>query len=341
MIKQRVLWVTAFASLLPGGAFSDPPIPFGGWRVDSGVVTANCAATAVCNSPTAMPGLYQREVTVRADGRQFVQSIMTDAGANGLAGTLPFSSESFILQGGFTSQNSRQQQVNGEPVNSSNVISNGGISVRQEVNDSANGFLSSVTLNTGAAATPGRPSIEINQQLLAGFDANMGVSGTFSYIANTDANGNRTGFKLFIDQAVDGSSISGGGSGGWGGSRGSTDSNVFAYREVAGSMLTNPGSVSFSGSNSGGGGGWGGGGGGFGSSTSPGSVTWVPGNDVKVVWVAQPSFGFQMFDNLSDTSPAIAATSISNPGPFAWPTDPFGTRPALPSGGGSGGGWGW
>src|SRR3569833_2398434 len=89
MINQRVLWVTAFASLLPGWAVSDPPIPFGGWSVNNGVVTAGCASTAQCSTPTVMPGLYQRELTGKADGRQYVQSIMPDSGANGLPGRYP------------------------------------------------------------------------------------------------------------------------------------------------------------------------------------------------------------------------------------------------------------
>src|SRR3569833_2796750 len=124
MINQRVLWVTAFASLLPGWAVSDPPIPFGGWSVNNGVVTAGCASTAKCSTPTVMPGLYQRDLTGNADGRQNVQSIMTDSGANGLPWSLPFSSESCALLGGFSSQFTSQQQVNGESNSSSNVTSN-------------------------------------------------------------------------------------------------------------------------------------------------------------------------------------------------------------------------
>src|SRR3569832_592997 len=158
MINQRVLWVTAFASLLPGWAVSDPPIPFGGWSVNNGVVTAGCASTAQCSTPTVMPGLYQRELTGKADGRQYEQNIMTDSGANGLPGTLPFSSESFVLQGGFSSQYTSLQQVNGESISSCNVTSNSGISVRQDVNDPANGFVSNVTLNTETTTTPGLPS---------------------------------------------------------------------------------------------------------------------------------------------------------------------------------------
>lgn len=343
MIYHRVGWATIFVSLLPAGAVSDPPIPFGGWRVNNGAVTADCASTAQCSTPTVVPGMYQRELFGKSDGRQYVQTILTDPGANGspgtgnLPGTLAFSSESFVLQGGFTSQFSNQQQVNG--ASSTNVTNNGGISVRQEVNDAAKGFVSNVTINTGAAGTPASPNIVINQQLLA-IPANQGVAGTFSYTANNDGNGNRTGFKLFIDQRVDGASFSGGS--GWGGSSGSTDSNVFAYRQVAGNILTSSGTASFGNTGGGGGGGWGGMGS-FGSSSSAGSVSWVPGNDVKELWVAQPSFGFQTYDNLSDAKPAIAATSISSPGPFSWYTDPFGPKPALPSGSGGGGngGWGW
>src|SRR3569832_675472 len=166
MINQRVLWVTAFASLLPGWAVSDPPIPLGGWSVNNGVVTAGRASTSQCSTPTVMPGLYQRELTGKADGRQYVLSIMTDSGANGLPGTLPFSSESFVLQGGFSSQFTSQQQDNGESNSSSNETSNSGISVLQQVNDPANGFVSNVTLNTGTTTTPNQPRKENNQQLL-------------------------------------------------------------------------------------------------------------------------------------------------------------------------------
>src|SRR3569623_1169877 len=104
-------------------------------------------------------------------------------------------------------------------------------------------------------------------------------------------------------------------------------------------MLTTDGSANFSNSGSGNSGGWGG----NGSSTSNGSISWVPGNDVKVVWVAQPSFGFQTYDNLSDTKSAIATTSFGSPGPCSWVTTPFGPKPSLPkgSGGGGNGGWGW
>src|SRR3569833_278986 len=147
MINQRVLWVTAFASLLPGWAVSDTPIPFGGWTVNNGVVTAGCARTAQFSTPTVMPGHYQRELTGNADGRQYVHSIMTDSGANGLPGTLPFSSESFVLQGGFSSQFTSQQQVNVESISFSYVTINSGISVRQEFNDPANNNKTKVTLN--------------------------------------------------------------------------------------------------------------------------------------------------------------------------------------------------
>src|SRR3569832_2784145 len=96
MINQRARLVPSSASLLPGRAVSDPPNPFGGWSVNNGVVTAGCASTAQCSTPTVMPGLYQRALTGKADGRQYVQNIMTDSGANGLPGPLPFSSESFV-----------------------------------------------------------------------------------------------------------------------------------------------------------------------------------------------------------------------------------------------------
>lgn len=339
MIKHRVLWITAFGSMLPGGVLSDPPIPFGGWSVNSGIVTAGCAGGAQCDAPIVIPGMFQREIS-SSNGR-YIQSILTDTGANGLPGTLPFSSESFVVQGGFSSQSSNQKRINDELVSSTDMTSNSGISVRQEINDPERGFFSDVTLNTGAASVPGKPSMEINQQLLAPFDADMSITSRFSLLANMDTSGNRTGFRLVIDQQLDGSiagtsggweGSSGWGDGSWGGGSGSTSRLTFAHREVAGDMLITSGSASV---------------GGTGdrrtSRTDGDTVSWSPGDNVSVVWVGQPEFGFQAYDNLSDSRDRITTVSVRNPGPFSWFDPPFGPKPSLPSGssGDGGGGVGW
>lgn len=353
---HKALWLVVATPLLaPSTVTGGPPIPFGGWSVNNGTISATCASGALCGTPTSTPGLLQREITAGTGNGRYMQSILTDANASGLPGTVAFASESFVKQGGFISQWTTSAGESEATTTSSGETS--GLSVSQVVRGTGNDkFLMTAQLNTGWAAVAGQPNIEITQNFGgAAISSTVDMVGDFKYVANLDANGNRTGFKLDIGQTVNGSQFngSGGGGGGWGGGGfgwgGGGSVNMFVMREVAGDMLTKSGSASLSGGNSRSGssgfGGFGGSGGrsSSDSSGSGGTITWTPGQDVKVTWVAQSGFGFQAYDNRSDTKNRIATSSISGTGPFTWVTDPFGVKPVYKgsSSGGGSGGWGW
>lgn len=358
LFTHKALWLVAATPLLvPGTVTGGPPIPFGGWSVNNGAISATCASGALCGTPTSTSGLLQREITAGTGNGRYMQSILTDSNASGLPGTVAFASESFVKQGGFISQWTTSAGESEATTTSSGETS--GLSVSQVVRGTGNDkFLMTAQINTGWAAVAGQPNIEITQNFGgAAISSTVDMVGDFKYVANLDANGNRTGFKLDIGQTVNGSQFngSGGGSGGggWGGGgggwgwSGAGSVNMFVMREVAGDMLTKSGSASLSGGNSrsGGGGGWGGTGGRSSSDSSGngGSISWTPGQDVKVTWVAQSGFGFQAYDNRSDNKNRIATSSISSTGPFTWVTDPFGVKPVYQGGssGGGSGGWGW
>lgn len=321
MQRKRVSWLTLML-FSPALALAGPPIPYGGWTANNGIITAGCGPSVVCGSAMSTQGILQREVTAIAENSRYIQSIITDSNATGSPATLPFHSESFVKTGGEPSQ---WTHSGGNSDATTDYLSSG-ISVRQVVKEAADGFDTTTRINTGWAAAAGEPNIEMSQSMLS-TDAGIQTNGSFYMAINADADGNRTGFRMGIDQTVSGGS----------GSSGSVRPSAFALREVAGDMLTAAGSASFGGSGwGGGGGGWGGGG-----SATGGNVTWKAGDDVKVTWVGQSGFGFQAYDNLSDSSNRITTFSLSSSGPFSWVDPPFGPKPSMPSFGGGGGGWGW
>ena len=348
------MWLAFAAPLIPGTVTGGPPIPFGGWSVNNGNITASCASGVVCGPAMSTRGMLQRELTAGADNGRYIQNILTDSTASGLPGTVAFSSESFVKQGWSTSSWTNTGGENGEStITTGTGDTSSGLSSLQVVRDSSgDSMLVTSKINTGWAAEAGKPSIEISQNVGGSLtSSSVDMAADFSYIANMDASGNRTGFKLDLAQTVNGSAFDGGGGGrGW---SGGGSINKMVMRERAGDMLTSSGSASLSGGSGGGGrGGFGGGRGGFGgggwssgtSSGSGGSISWSAGNDIKVTWIAQSGFGFQAYDNLSDSRDRIATSSISGTGPFTWYDPPFGPKPSYSSGGssgGGGGGWGW
>ncbi len=340
-LSRRVLWLAIAAPFIPGTVTGGPPIPFGGWSVNNGNITASCASGALCGPSLSTTGMLQRELTVGADNGRYIQNILTDSSASGLPGTLAFSSESFVKQGWSASTWNNTGGINGQSnatTESSGAAS--GLSSLQVVRDSSgDSMLLTSKINTGWALEAGKPSIEITQNVGGSLtSSSVDMVADFSYIANMDASGNRTGFKLDLAQTVNGSAFDGGGGRGW---SGGGSINKMVMRERAGDMVTSSGSASISSGSGGfGGGGWSSGT----SSGSGGSISWSAGNDIKVTWIAQSGFGFQAYDNLSDSRDRIATSSISGTGPFTWYDPPFGPKPSYSSGGssgGGGGGWGW
>lgn len=164
-LTRNALWLAIAAPLLiPGTVTGGPPIPFGGWSVNNGAITATCAAGALCGTSTSTPGLLQREITAGAGNGRYMQSILTDSNASGLPGTVAFASESFVKQGGFVSQWTTSAGESEATTTSSGETS--GLSVSQVVRGTGTDkFLMTAQLNTGWAAVAGQPNIDITKIL--------------------------------------------------------------------------------------------------------------------------------------------------------------------------------
>lgn len=295
------------------------PFGFSGWTVSNGVISASCVSGFACSQALADSGFFQR--TIRdAAGKQYIHSIVTDEKATGAAGTVAYSSEIYV------------------PMAGQNSTGAGGLLALQllETQGGGHGLADRTILRSGVFDTPSLANVELYQTIAGKVTSRkVNVVSDFKYMANTnEATKERTGFKLGMEQTLEGSyklipSISTSG----------TDFVKFVRREVAGDMQTTSGSTSGSG---GGGSGWGGG------SSGTGSVSWKPGDDIRVTWIGEAfdigqnaDFGYQSYDNLSDSSSPTRMTDRDNTGPYNWYNPPFGTKPTMPvSAGGGGGGWG-
>ncbi|MEK7321846.1 MAG: hypothetical protein AABZ84_02060 [Pseudomonadota bacterium] len=94
------------ALIVSGAATAGPPIAYDQWQAVDGQIVAPgatpgavpCAAGYTCVIGVSALGFLQRTVTA-TDGTQYFQTIITDEGATGTPGALPFSDESFVRSG--------------------------------------------------------------------------------------------------------------------------------------------------------------------------------------------------------------------------------------------------
>lgn len=83
------------AASLAGG----PPIPFDGFTVDEGIISADCpmvgTVQAVCGNATVDNGMLQREIFIESGPRAgtYIQFIITEPGVSGSAQADPFSAD--------------------------------------------------------------------------------------------------------------------------------------------------------------------------------------------------------------------------------------------------------
>ena len=295
---------------------SDPagsPMDFSSWTVTDGVISASCPTGMTCASTQGGQGFLQHFVADDSTGEEFIRMIITDVDATGSAGSVPFSNESLI------------------PIRGADGILNLQL-VYGDGPGNQNGYSDRSVIRTGTFAASGLPTVEFTQRL-ATMVPQQGFTwdALFDYQANIDgSSGSPTGFMMAIEQISEDSynlipqKI-------WPGRR---DDWMFVRREVAGDMLTSSGSVS---------------GNGNGDESGGGSVSWSPGDDIKVTWFGQVFaweednrseenvyFYYQGYDNVSDTRPGSwEADREGGPGPRGWHSV-FGPRPVYPfaSGGG-------
>jgi len=207
---------------------------YGGWTVANGDITENttnsmCDTTSTtstisCSVVASGKGFKQINVTDSTDptGESYIMTIVTDQDATGTAGTnLGFSDVSFVKM---------KLTLGGNADNGES-----GITSQQRIVDktvAGKDFVSNTDINTGWASGTGA-NISITQDLTddAGTDTFAGddfISG-FSYSSNNHAEtGERTGFKMTIDQVARLSQGAGG--------TDINDAQVFVLREKQGDM---------------------------------------------------------------------------------------------------------
>lgn len=289
----------AFADNPRGGNGSAPH--FGGWWTErNGVIDLNgganggiCAVAGGFSCDLIAEGTgfkqYMMTPTGQTNATSYIATIVTDNPdiADGDAANT-FDSSAFV------DVSFVQMKINLGSGGNTNEV---GITAAQRINEDETGgsnFSSVTEINSGWADTrgDGGSQIFIDQSL---FDPGEDVSTSdnfearFLYAANSDDQGDRTGYKMEIDQVVglfqrDTPS-------------GLDDIQVFTLRESGGDMQTTTGNIA------------------LGNET----VEWTDGQRIRATWIGQNvslatsgqdggSFGYLAFDNRDDSN--TAATSF-------------------------------
>ncbi len=291
---------------------------FDNWSASAGTITPDTGAGSYCGQATVTctalvsgDGFLQQEVVDA--GTTYIQTIITDAGATGTPGsTLPYSDESFIKQGASSGVMSQQ---------------------RSSESSATFNFANTATLYTGWAGSfipAGMANMNIDQSFTDQGNAAVNGDGLFNSFLmsiNQDTTGTVTGKKMSLRQDL---------GMGDGVATNTTDAQSFVGEQRTGDLNTAAGGLTLGTSSSG---------------TGGGTVNWVAGDDVLVVWLGQqvdtaaagasaPSlskFGFESVTN--NTTPATASTFSTTQvdvddgaggvaAPYAWDAA-FGAAPKL------------
>ncbi|HHM06113.1 MAG TPA: hypothetical protein ENJ19_10285 [Gammaproteobacteria bacterium] len=311
------------ALICAGAAVAGPPsgFTFNDWTVSNGDIAlkaTTCPTGYTCGSPILGKGFLQRQLKENASGIIYFQTIVTNQDATfdaGTATTRPFSDENFVRTG-VTGISSRQsiQDTTIDPITSV-----------------ATDFATSLVLDTGWASTlAGKEAqMEITQSLT---QATTGFTNDF--ILQQEGSGDTVlGRWMSIDQGVDLTPES----------TTTTDLQEFVLVQVKGNKQTttrdaastanDPVDLLPTGATSSDG------------AAPSNDLSWTAGQEIKVVWIGQDmasagqKYGFQAYTNVADANRTISYFEIGGgtgpfeapgtPAPYAWLTDPFGTKPTF------------
>lgn len=276
----------------PNGA---PTITLEKWSVAAGKITAACPTGFGCKTLVADNGFLQMEILHPATGMTFYRTIMTDRGATGNASTLAFATDTVV----------RQSNSQAEPVAT-------GVSAVNIVRDGPDSMDVVTRLDLGWARSGSAPQMSVNQSSPAG---------TFAYLANLTPTGQRSGFRMAIDQ-VD---------------RDITEraDTQFYHVAIAGDMLTQAGSAPLPGRHTTT---WQAGdyisgtfidqknnfrGGGHDPDRHDGSLAW----NLNQNW-GGPAVTFAGYENFSDSQPRAGLIAPKTSVWWLWPESVFGPLPA-------------
>ncbi len=295
-----------------------PPIPFDGYTVNNGTITANCpvvgGVAAICTDETSDNGLLQRRVVVPSGPKAgtYLQFILTDTGVSGDASASPFSAARGSLN--FTNEDFIQLNHRGDGIASKQTIidSNFTSSTKEDR------FVNQQTYLFGWAQTGIDPWVFTTQSIsqldysadplnpTVLFDSSAEITNNGGPITGPTPTGQA---KTVLSQYID-LTDSGG-----------TGSQQFNYAQASGQYNPTPGSVTLPG----------------GSGT--GSVAWNANEDVSALWIGQSinalalgNFGLTRFNN--NTSGSMTRKVEFNLGslpasPSVWPIPPFAPLPVL------------
>ena len=316
-----------------------PPIPFDGYTVNSGDITAApCptypGVTVTCGSlsdPTTVvsDGMLQRQITFSGAGAAidgtYIQFIITEPGVTGDASASPFTSARGNLL--FTNEDFVKMHSRSAGISSKQTIIESDF-----VNpDLENRFVNVTEYEYGPWANTSSiyPWVKIQQEITqvdytdynAAIDPNPTVLFNSTADLNSNGNGFTDNFKIELSQMVDLTDASGFGAQG------------FRYVDAKGEYQTSSNTVNPL----------------LPGGTNGGNVTWNVGDEVTAMWIGQsladgaPSgasnFGFTKYTALSSTGfiptqLSSALTSFSSTAPVNWnllSPAVFGPVPVLPT----------
>ncbi|MFQ5488325.1 MAG: hypothetical protein ACE5ET_07790, partial [Gammaproteobacteria bacterium] len=321
-------------------ALAAPPIPFDGYTVNSGDITAvPCPAysgvTITCGSlsdPTTVvsDGMLQRQITFSGAGPAidgtYIQFIITEPGVTGDAAANPFTS----ARGNLLFTNEDFVKMHGR---SAGISSKQAIIESDFVNpDLENRFVNITEYEYGPWANTSSiyPWVKVQQEITqvdyTNYNASIDPNPTVLFSSTADLNSNGNGFtdnfKIELAQMVDMTDTSGYGVQG------------FQYVNAKGQYQTSSNTTDPL----------------LPGGTNGGSVTWNAGDEVSAMWIGQnlaggaPSgasnFGFTKYTAVSTVGfiPSLmssALTSFTSTDPVNWnllSPSVFGLPPALPTG---------
>lgn len=322
-MKLRTQIRFALLAVVPmvSGIASAASPTLGGWSVNNGTITPNCA-TGNCNNLIAEPGFVQQQAYDAVTGRTYIRTIVTDPNATAAAtalGTLSFYDENYINMSGSTS--------NGGILGRTYAAASPGPGVPCATATTANCFHSQTDLdllvgvsNTGAGATPG---ITLVTMMHAGLGTTGGIKSDFTAeISRGGADLQTTnGTAINIDESVNMST----------GAFNALDSQVFALRERSGNQTSAGTWAGF-----------------LGQGSAP-SLTWVAGERVRAFVIGQSiplgssmlpaAFGHLQVQKLNAsgvvTSEVYSQTTVNPPSSALaaygnWDTATFDAKPIIP-----------
>ncbi len=333
-------WLLAFLAIASVPAFAAPPIPFDGYTVNSGDITAApcptySGVTITCGSlsdPTTVvsDGMLQRQITFSGAGPAidgtYIQFIITEPGVTGDAAANPFTSARGNLL--FTNEDFVKMHSRSAGISSKQAIIESDF-----VNpDLENRFVNITEYEYGPWANTSStyPWVKVQQEITqvdyTNYNASIDPNPTvlFSSTANLNSNGNAftDNFKIELAQMVDMTDSSGYGVQG------------FQYVNAKGQYQTSSNTTDPL----------------LPGGTNGGSVTWNAGDEVSAMWIGQnlaggaPSgasnFGFTKYTAVSTVGfiPSLmssALTSFTSTAPVNWnllSPSVFGPPPTLPTG---------